>query len=229
MRRLARSRPSPAMIVALVALFVALGGVSYAALAKNSVGTKQLKKNAVTTVKIKKNAVNSAKVADGSLLSADFAANQIPKGATGATGLTGATGKTGPAGVSTVAFARVDGNGALIGGAAQSHGVEAADIQHNAGAPAAESTGDGVYCFGALDFTPTSAIVTLDNTDSLPSVAEGAVGGSLNFITSVAIFKGEDLGRCDLAHGQARVAIERVDQTNPPALANHGFFIWFEG
>jgi hypothetical protein len=56
--------PSPAMAVALVALFVALGGTSYAAfsLPKNSVGTKQLKKNAVTTSKIKKGAVTASKI-----------------------------------------------------------------------------------------------------------------------------------------------------------------------
>ena len=37
-------RPSPAMIVALAALFVALGGTSYAAfsLPKNSVGSAQM-------------------------------------------------------------------------------------------------------------------------------------------------------------------------------------------
>jgi hypothetical protein len=41
-----RSRkPSPALVISLIALFVALGGTSYAAtnLARNSVGTKQLK------------------------------------------------------------------------------------------------------------------------------------------------------------------------------------------
>ena len=56
--------PSPAMAVALAALFVALGGTSYAAfsLPKNSVGTKQLKKNAVTTSKIKKGAVTASKI-----------------------------------------------------------------------------------------------------------------------------------------------------------------------
>lgn len=42
-------------VVACLALFIALGGVSYAAvkLPKNSVGTKQIKKNAVTGAKIK--------------------------------------------------------------------------------------------------------------------------------------------------------------------------------
>lgn len=48
-------RPSPAMVVAVIALIVALGGTGYAAfkLPKNSVGTKQLKKNAVNSAKVK--------------------------------------------------------------------------------------------------------------------------------------------------------------------------------
>ena len=57
--------PSPALVIALIALFVALGGTSFAAinaLPKNSVGTKQLKKNAVTGVKIKNGAVTAAKI-----------------------------------------------------------------------------------------------------------------------------------------------------------------------
>jgi hypothetical protein len=57
------------MIVALIALFVALGGSSYAAvtLAKNSVGSKQLKKNAVTTKKIKGSAVTTSKIKNGAV------------------------------------------------------------------------------------------------------------------------------------------------------------------
>lgn len=56
--------PSPAFVISLVALFVALGGTTYAAtsLPRNSVGTKQLKKNAVTTKKIKNRAVTAAKI-----------------------------------------------------------------------------------------------------------------------------------------------------------------------
>ena len=47
-------RPSPAMCVALIALFVALGGTGYAAfsLPRDSVGTAQLKDGAVTKGKI---------------------------------------------------------------------------------------------------------------------------------------------------------------------------------
>lgn len=52
------------MIVAIIALVLAIGGTSYAAISlpKNSVGTKQLKKNAVTTPKIKNGAVTAAKI-----------------------------------------------------------------------------------------------------------------------------------------------------------------------
>jgi Collagen triple helix repeat (20 copies) len=56
MRKGRLGRPSPAMIVALAALFVALGGTSYAAfsLPKNSVGRAQIKSGAVTRTKIAK-------------------------------------------------------------------------------------------------------------------------------------------------------------------------------
>ena len=84
----------------MIALFVALGGASYAAIKipKNSVGAAQIKKNAVT----------SAKVKDRSLLAKDFKAGQIPAGAkgdTGATGAPGAPGATGPAGPTASAYA----------------------------------------------------------------------------------------------------------------------------
>jgi hypothetical protein len=67
-------RPSPAMVVALIALVVAMAGTGYAAmkLPKSSVGAKQLKKNAVTGAKVKKNAITGAKVKDGSLSGADI-------------------------------------------------------------------------------------------------------------------------------------------------------------
>ncbi len=74
----------------LLAIFIALGGTSYAAvkLPKNSVGAKQIKKNAVTGTKVK----------NGSLLSADFKAGQLPAGQNGAPGSQGAQGPQGPAG-----------------------------------------------------------------------------------------------------------------------------------
>jgi len=83
-------RPSPALVVSVIALTVALGGTSYAAivLPANSVGTRQIKKNAVTTAKVK----------NGSLRNADFGAGQLPAGAAGAQGAVGATGAAGAMG-----------------------------------------------------------------------------------------------------------------------------------
>jgi len=56
--------PSPALVISLLALFVALGGTTYAAssLPRNSVGSQQLKRNAVTGVKIKNGAVTAGKI-----------------------------------------------------------------------------------------------------------------------------------------------------------------------
>jgi hypothetical protein len=64
MRKSLLRGPSPAGVLAFVALIVALGGTSYAAfsLPKNSVGTKQLKNGAVTTTKIKNGSVTKSKI-----------------------------------------------------------------------------------------------------------------------------------------------------------------------
>jgi hypothetical protein len=83
-----KHRPSPAMVIAIVALIVALGGTGYAAikLPANSVGTAQLKKDAVTSIKVK----------NGSLLAGDFKAGQIPAGPEGPAGGAGPAGPAGP-------------------------------------------------------------------------------------------------------------------------------------
>jgi len=59
MRTLRRCRPSAAMIVATVALFVAIGGISWAAA---TIGTKNIKNSAVTAKKLHKNAVTNGKI-----------------------------------------------------------------------------------------------------------------------------------------------------------------------
>jgi hypothetical protein len=98
-------KPSPAMIVALISLFVALGGTSFAAvtLTRNSVLSKHIKNGQVKRADLGANAVSSAKVLDASLLAQDFAAGQLPKGEKGDTGARGDTGPQGPAG-STAGF-----------------------------------------------------------------------------------------------------------------------------
>jgi hypothetical protein len=84
MRKL-RDRLTYANVMATIAVFIALGGASYAAikLPKNSVGTKQIKKNAVKASEIANSSVGTKEVANGELLGEDFAPGQIPAAPSG--------------------------------------------------------------------------------------------------------------------------------------------------
>lgn len=86
-----RPKLTYANVVSSLALFLALGGVSWAAatLPNDSVGNAQ----------IKDGAVDSSKVKDRSLMSADFKSGQIPAGPRGLAGLQGPRGITGLTGL----------------------------------------------------------------------------------------------------------------------------------
>ena len=72
MHRITRFRPSPAMIVAIIALVLALGGTSYAAitLPAGSVGTRQLQRNAVVGSTVRNGSLSLAAVNAASLSAA---------------------------------------------------------------------------------------------------------------------------------------------------------------
>ncbi len=74
--RLRRLRPTPALIVAFVALFAAMGGIGYA--------TGQLKPNSVKAKNIKSGAVTTAKIADGAVTTPKLAPNAVAPYATNA-------------------------------------------------------------------------------------------------------------------------------------------------
>lgn len=74
MRNLKLGRPSPALVVALVALFAALGGSAYAA---STIGTRQIKNGAVTAAKLKKEAVTAAKIRNGAITGAKLDLAQL--------------------------------------------------------------------------------------------------------------------------------------------------------
>lgn len=84
MSRASWRRPSPALVISLLALFVALGGSAYAAtkigtkdIKANAITTGKIKKNAITTAKIKKNAVTGAKIKESSLGVVPSATNAV--------------------------------------------------------------------------------------------------------------------------------------------------------
>jgi hypothetical protein len=137
------------MCVALLALFVALGGTSYAvfSLPKSSVGTKQLKNGAVTARKVRSH----------TLLAKDFKAGQLPagpRGPAGPQGPNGAQGATGDQGTpgqngSALAFALVAGDGTLDTGS--SKGITAASRSTSL---------NDIYCF-TVSATPLNAVATV--------------------------------------------------------------------
>lgn len=71
-------RPSPALVIALVALFAALSGSAIAAgIAKNSVRSAQIVDGTVRTIDLHDSAVDSTKVADQSLTANDLGPDSV--------------------------------------------------------------------------------------------------------------------------------------------------------
>lgn len=152
-----RKRATFSNVVAVIALFIALGGASYAAIKipKNSVGTKQLKKNAV----------NSSKVKNGSLLAKDFKKGQLPKGAIGPQGPIGATGAAGAPGAA--------------GAAGQSGATGPAGMPGATGATGAEGPTGAT---GATGENGGSASVLTSNGPMTPTTMLGGDPGQVGFL-----------------------------------------------
>src|SRR3954447_5422307 len=97
----ARQRVSYANVTATLALFIALGGTSYAALTlpKNSVGSKQIRKRAVGSSELRTNAVTSRSVRNRTLRTSDLSlsARSSLRGAQGPPGQAGPAGPSGTA------------------------------------------------------------------------------------------------------------------------------------
>jgi hypothetical protein len=111
--------------IALIALFFALAGTTFAAanaLPKNSVGTKQIKNNAVTSAKIKNNQVTGADVKESSLGTVPSATNAAH--ATAADSATTA-GSAPPSGTA----------GGALSGSYPNPGLAAPEAYHEVGAP----------------------------------------------------------------------------------------------
>ena len=130
-----------ANVMATIAVFIALGGGTYAAthLGKNSVGAKQLRNDAV----------NGAKVQDGSLTGADVNASTLGKVPNASRADTAGTATTADSS-KDIASASVAADGTVRA----SHGVTGVSL-----------AGGGSYCFD-LPFKPAGGAVTLDYSDA---------------------------------------------------------------
>jgi hypothetical protein len=150
-----RIRPSASMIVACVALFVALGGVGYAAV---TIGSAQIQNNAVRSVDIKNRGV-----AKKDLSKKAVKALKGQKGAPGAKGDQGATGSDGTA----LAYAYVNSDGTVD--ETRSKGIADANVATGGGF-------SGIYGFRGLGFTPKNIQVTTA-FDSAAVTGDNSSGG----------------------------------------------------
>jgi Collagen triple helix repeat (20 copies) len=132
-----RSLPTPAMVVACLALFVAMGGTGYAA--------TQLSSGKDQATASKKKAKRGPRGKQGP------AGAKGANGANGANGASGAPGAPGAAG-SAVAYAHIEADGSVD--LVNSKNVTTANVRR------AEA---GVYCFKDLPFTVHVVLATPDS------------------------------------------------------------------
>ena len=166
-------------VIGYFALFVALGGSSYAAvrLAPGSVTTRALAPHAVTHAKLGTGSVSAANVANGSLTSADLKPGAILqglKGDVGAKGDAGSTGLHGVAGLKGDAGPQGppgrDGSASIGVKARLSSAVSAA---HGASTNVPISGGSWTQSAGELD------LITGTATVHTPAKCTGSFGNSL--------------------------------------------------
>jgi hypothetical protein len=168
-----RRRPSAALVIACLALFVALGGVGYAAakingssIVKGTITAKQIKDRSLGSKDLSKRAVRALRSLRG------------PRGLRGLAGPQGPAGAAGAAG-SAVAYALVRADGTVD--TELSKNVTAANVVANGG---------GVYGFRGLSFRPHSIEVTM-SFDSA-GVTGSNVGGGVGFIGDCTTVTGVD-------------------------------------
>jgi hypothetical protein len=171
--------------VGYLALFVALGGSSYAAvkLTPGSVKTTAIAKRAVTHSKLARNSVTGANVAKGSLTASDFKAGTFLKGLKGDTGdsggdgsagldgLAGLKGDPGPQGPQgTQGPAGKDGNGSIVAKVRLGNTVTAPH-----GSSTTVPLSGGSWTQGAGQLNLIAGTVTL----AVPASCTGSFGNSL--------------------------------------------------
>jgi hypothetical protein len=156
--------------VAYAALFIALGGSSYAAvrLTPGSVTTRALAANAVTRAKLAPNSVTAASVAGKSLTNSDFAPGAVLRGLKGDVGEHGVASLKGPAGPAGPAGR--DGSASIGAKVRQSSAVAATK---GASTSVPVSGGTWTQSSGELDFLAGSATI------KIPASCTGSFGNAL--------------------------------------------------
>lgn len=162
-------KPSPSMAVALLALFMAIGGVGYAA--------KVAKQNSVTSKSIKNSTIVGADVKDDGLTGADILESSL-QGLSGTTGPTGATGPTGPQGPQGI-----QGPSGVTGPAGGDLTGTYPNLQIAAGAvvggPAGEILDDTITGADVVEPTLDNLVTAPDGPGTTKAYSSGRVAGNI--------------------------------------------------
>ncbi len=153
MRHILRRKPSPAMVVALIALFVAMGGVSYG-VATGTIDSRELKNNTIRSKDIRNSQVYGKDIRNSTIRSSDVRNNDltgtdINEGTLNIPAQNVVVNPAQPSGIGPAGYARINAAGAVD--EAQSLNIADANVTN----PSA-----GRYCFNNLPFDPKSVQVT---------------------------------------------------------------------
>lgn len=153
MSRLKARRPSPALVISILSLFVALSGTVYAAstisgslVKKNSLPGNRIKQASEPGNRLKKDTVTGTQVNESTL-------GQVPSAVSAETAKT----------ANPAAYAHIFGNGSVD--TSDAFNIASANVTHPA---------PGVYCLTGLNFTPHAVMAQVDSGDG-PGVAETSV------------------------------------------------------
>jgi len=174
------------MVVSLIALFVALGGSSYAAI---KITGKNVKDGSLTGKDIKKNSLGTNQIAG--LKANDFSPGQLPAGAAGVAGPAGPIGPAGAKGADGAAGAKGDKGDTGTGGAkgatgpvgpAGADGNNGTDGADGATGPAGPAGADGAAgTQGPQGSAGPSGVVGFASASG-PGPNAGGVGTTVEFI-----------------------------------------------
>lgn len=143
--------PGPALVISVVALFVALGGTGYAALhlPRNSVGTIQLQNGSVINPKIRNGTILGAKLKNGTVTAGKINAKglTVPNAIHATVALTAQTAATATTATSAA-------SATTAGSATTAASAGTATVASSAGTLASGKTETGVY---SVDFDASAA------------------------------------------------------------------------
>jgi len=165
-------RPSPGVLIAVIALVLAMSGAAVAA--KNKIQTNDIANGAVTGKKIARDAVKSGKIADGKVKANDLAPGLVPAAAYGRANKGGgsATLTNGAVGINGVAGG---GPGVICYDLAKTPVSGSATVVTDSGSAGSTVTmliGAGAGCSGA--FTDAQTTTTAAPTVSTSPYQEGS-------------------------------------------------------